>query len=219
MRSRGRQFHGRASTRDQGQTAQDQERTLSQVRQLGAIQMSALPGVRELRPGPGAEEAARRGGCAHVRSRQQAGGWPGARALASFLPDSEEGRRRPRAHRPWLCETNPLGGRPSLPSSAHHVSVYEFPSIDEEAREAVDEALAFSGTRGMDISPTMLTSLHMVVKSVDGTAPTLVTVADFPPEGVVPHVCGRRDRGRGDRHGDRQGSCARTAGSTRSRWP
>ena len=85
-------------------------------------------------------------------------------------------------------EKRPLSANDPRCQALHDlVSVYEFQSgTDEEARDAVDEALASLRDQGMDVSPTMLAALHMVVKSVDGPAPTLVTVADFPPEGAVP---------------------------------
>ena len=176
-------------TRDQGQIAQDQERTLSQVRQLGSdpdvgtfegSELNLDEELRKRRVEGGAltfEVVSRLGdGQALVVSRQV------------LLPDSD---RRDDAvlgltDRGFVRRT-PSADDPRCQALHDHVSVYEFPSgTDEEAREAVDEALASLRDQGMDISPTMLTALHMVVKSVDGPAPTSVTVADFPPEGVVP---------------------------------
>jgi len=48
-----------------------------------------------------------------------------------------------------------------------------------------EQAQAASAGNGKAVPRTMVTALQMVLKSVDGPAPTSVTVADFPEEGAV----------------------------------
>jgi hypothetical protein len=66
------------------------------------------------------------------------------------------------------------------------VWVYSFEDgDDQEARVAVDDAVAFLTGSGVAAAPTMVTALHMVIKSTDGAAATSVTVDPFTEQEVA----------------------------------
>ncbi len=188
----------RVPMRDQGQVAQDQERTRTQVQQLGrqreAISPEAVGHVTTesqhtaiddiLRERHAALDGAlkfdvvdRKGeGQALVVARQLLVPNSAARDDLDFeLTNNRKFVKRLLSADDPHCE-----------SLQDDVWAYSFDDgSDEEATLAVDDAVAFLNDRGVDAARTMVAALHMVVKSVDGPAPTTVTVTSFPEEGAA----------------------------------
>jgi hypothetical protein len=66
------------------------------------------------------------------------------------------------------------------------VWVYTFPDgTDDDARAAVDQALASLRGKEIPAAPTMVGALQMVLKAADGPAPTTVDVEPFAAEGAT----------------------------------
>ena len=179
----------RIPERDNNQFAQDAERTLSQVQQLGAPGTQNIAG--EANPFPDPDEILRRRhagadgalkfdivnrtttGQALVVSRQLIVPKSPGQVDADFeLTNNRKFAKRSPGD--FRCQR-----------LHDDVWVYSFDTgEDEEASKEVDDALAFLSGNGVPAARTMVTALHMVVKSVDGPAPTSVTVDTFPQAGA-----------------------------------
>jgi hypothetical protein len=170
----------RIPTRDEDQTIQDADRTRDLVRD-GFV---ANPDLAEILRAQHAETPGalkfdivekQGGGDAFVVSRQLLVPLSDGRDSAdSELTDRGFVRR-------GLSADDPRGD-----PLRDLVWVYSFEDgDDQEARVAVDDAVTFLTGSGVAAAPTMVSALHMVLKSTDGAAPTSVTVDPFTEQEVA----------------------------------
>jgi hypothetical protein len=173
-------------SRSDKQYARDRGRTAEQVRQLGAPRQSFMPNTaldellwtRHAKTSGALQfDIVQRaeGGEAFVVSRELLVSKSDKRLDA----DDELTKDRSFVRRPFPAD-DPCGSLHEL------VWLYSYPSgTDEEARRAVDDAVASLRSQEMDVAPTGVAALQMVLKSTDGPSPTWVTVDPFPEEGAA----------------------------------